>query len=348
MMYDKNKKLRPKNLHRKILDHIDAQGFKIKTLGMYLGRNGDWESAVSVFNDFFTNCQTDKTLRLPRYKAVILTGVFNIPIDWLVGYVDEDFLKLLRPDGVLDALIEPMNSEKNGEKFMKTAISYIEKANDKIWVSEYIPFLEGFRMENQEMVTAWGEAHKKIYTAIESRLKKNSELKYIRIVHLPMGLKKNSLNDIQYNCLAYLKHITLQHMLRVAKEFPNQVIFKTAPATRKLSFAIIDELYLMREHYKNDDLTKPKVIDIDLMTVVGFGNSLNSQNIFNHFLNVFEDLNKNKSSLVRTDAIPQLASDAMQYFERKETNAESDQERQQYERLKNKLNKTLTGMQKRL
>ncbi len=254
-----------------IANCLDNQNRSPLELLEFMGKSGSLNSRenslISLFPDLTTLIPEQPIPILPRAFTSILNSEFKVPLDKLEDMIVPEFYEYWnkshqKRSTSLLSIHMPVNLDKKGsrEEYVKRIVEIIEQAKERILIAEYAPDFALVTDHHDRIARGYNAVMKEVYEALELKLK-NSDVEYIRIICVPSASRKKS----RYHGILNCKRVTLDHIQRVQEnpELSGQCSFYFGPMNRHSSLALIDDRFLIREHYFGMEKIKPETASFE-------------------------------------------------------------------------------------
>lgn len=318
----------------KIEKIITKQGRSIDELAFYCGFRGAKSNRLKNFhwvrfpNQNRENPKPQKNIS--NAIAYVLVEEFRVPPNVIKEIVDPTFYQLLTVSVGGHSGIESVDfaegiGDKNTRKeYERTIVRYLKKAEKSIWISEFVPGLDPGVNPSTAVMGAYAKAHIPVFDAIANQLKKFPNLKYERFFRVPVCYTE----EAPFYGLAYSRTLTFQHMKSVYRKHPKQCSLYASPLRRQLSFALIDEKYLIRESYLTKYENGHHAYYPDMLTVERADENKNIKSILYHLRDELEDFRSIKRMNIEFEKLNELRFQALAFFIQNKTSADGNAEKE--------------------
>lgn len=320
-------------LFNKIIESIEASGLNPYDLWRYLGRTGENEEQLrkntplylKKVDNFIKNMDEgfidvaqnpgEKFIKRPWVTALVY--VFRIPVEMIKDVIDPLQLPFLTPDGNLEALVFPIVEGKlDDQEFEETVKRYINQAQNRIWVSEYLPGIHRMVTPKRSVRESWVRTHRSLYEAINLRMKENPSVEYRRILRTYVNSRKEPDQAIFFHAIANAKRITARHMANLQATYPSRVSLNVALLTEPTSYALIDDKFLIKESYRATPKEGRLTYQLHKLSVERLGRGRFLRREFNHYEREFGDIIERRRDSIDFTRLDQLKKDGQAHIDR--------------------------------
>ncbi len=150
----------------------------------------------------------------------------------------QEFVRLYTPIGA--------NETDFAEKYLNAVIQYIKKAEERLWVYEFLG--KGNNVLPEPTLKGYVQAHEEIFSVIEKNIASGKLKDYRRVLVLNDPLAK-----LPSDFLAAVKDISVpvfQHICNCLSLTDSAAQFYVAPLVRPYHYGIINDEFIVSEYYK--------------------------------------------------------------------------------------------------